>query len=193
MGIFEVLSAISFVPLVGMVVFLPLVVYLVARHRDGREGKGVDPHLGAKTALGFFQTLGFMALLAGTAALIAGVAYETRIKDLWAAIAMLVIGGLFFGLHTVLLARTNQVERPAVSRLYWGLNYIGAGAASFVGLSLLIVAIGRSRFEREAGYAALAMVLVYLPTWIVLTIRLLSKLRGPPSPAEGSSGPVQPV
>jgi hypothetical protein len=171
------ISALSIVPLVGMVVFLPLVVYLLARARDAREGRALDPQLGAKTAFGFFQTLGFMALLAGAAALITGLASETRLKELWAPIAMLVVGGGFFGLHTALLARTNQAERTAASRLYWGLNYIGSGAASFVGLSLLIGAIGRGRFDRDAGFAALAMVLVYLPTWIVLTVRLLGSLR----------------
>jgi hypothetical protein len=189
MGIFDVLSAISLVPLVGMVVVLPLAVYLVARARDGREGRGTDPQLGAKTALGFFQTLGFMAALGGIAAIIAGIGYETRMKELWAAIAMVVVGGSFFGLHTALLGRTNQRERPSVSRLYWGLNYIATGAASFVGLSLLVVSLGRDRFEREAGYAALAMVLVYLPTWIVLTVRLVGNLRGAVPPPEGAMGP----
>src|SRR6185295_15484378 len=68
-------------PLFSASIFLPVVVYVVARWRSYRENMP-DPQLGAKTVIGMFLILSFQVLMAAGTLLLYGVLVERDQEDI---------------------------------------------------------------------------------------------------------------
>jgi len=158
-----------------------LLIYLVARWRAHRASV-VDPQLGLKVALHSFATAAFHLALYGGARLvfaIIGPDMAAEKGDLYrSAFAMLVPAGLILGVHVMLLRRTNDLDLPAVRRLFLGYNTIVTGLVGFVALALGFQILFAKGTQAPLGHLAGSAVLVYGGAWALLGWRLSQLVMG---------------
>ena len=104
-----------------MTLVVPMVLYLVARSRQNREGPP-DPQLGIKVALCFFRQLGYQFMLGGGLMILYGMTSKmlsgNREAVMRPALGLLVPALIVWGVHNLALQRTNRIQFPIVERLY---------------------------------------------------------------------------
>ena len=171
-------------------VLVPLapVIYLVLRWRGYREGAPPEPQLGLKVVLHYFRTIGYHVLLGGGFCLLYGLwSEDQRWLLLRLAAALLITGGVVFGLHVWFLVRfSDNASRPAVSRLYNGFNALVCG---LVTTGALAAGLGGALAEDPAWEmvrVCAALVVVYGASWFGQTrllIRRTPPAAGPPPAA----------
>jgi hypothetical protein len=194
-------AAAAIVPaLITFTLLGPMVLYVIARWRAHRapvvdptglrpapraEPAGappydslmrIDPQLGLKFALHWFSTTAFHLALAGATFLIytlIGPGPSSVKGDMYrVAFALLVPAGIIYGVHAMLLRRTNDLEVPGVRRLFLGYNLIVTGLVGFVALVAGFQIMFAKASFGGAGHLAAAAVLVYCGSWAVLGMRL---------------------
>jgi hypothetical protein len=169
-------AAAAIVPaLITFTLFGPMVLYVIARWRAHRA-PAVDPQLGLKFALHWFSTSAFHLALVGVALLVytlIGPGPSSAKGDMYrVAFALLVPAGAIYGIHVMLLRRTNDLEVPGVRRLFLGYNMIVTGLVGFVALVAGFQIMFAKASFGGAGHLAASAVLVYCAAWAVLGMRL---------------------
>ena len=168
--------------LVSLTIFVPIVLYVIARWRAHRDPEVVDRHLGLKVALHYFAISAFQLGLAGLALLVWGMisSAPSEAKSIVYRIAfgMIVPAALVQATHLSLLRRTNDAVHPSVRRLFGGYNLIVTGLFGFIALIMAFQALFAKGSSGEMGRIAGAMVLVYGTSWAVLGWRFGSAVLG---------------
>jgi hypothetical protein len=185
-------QALTYIVVVGLL--LPFVLYVVARWRAQRDPT-VDPQLGIKVALGYFQVTALQVLLAGAAMLLYAIISSDEDKGTIyrTAFGLLVPGGLVYGAHTSLLKMTNQDVFPAVRRMLAGYNLLITGLVGMASLVAAFEALFQKGSSHGFGRAAAAGVLVYGSAWAVCGWKLGRMVMGDRSEPPASMPPaVQP-
>lgn len=173
-------------------------LYVIARWRNNRAAVP-DPQLGLKFALHLFRFHGYQLLLLGGMMLLFTVLLKkeeygpTRGDIVRPAFAFLVAGGIVFGVHQLLLTKTNQAQHPLVGRLFAGLNLIVTGLVGFIGLVLALQMLFAKGSGGLPARAAWSVVLVYCGAWGVQGA-LMGKtmLDGSAPPPESMTPPAMP-
>src|SRR5262245_12477694 len=154
---------------------VPLVLYLIARWRDGKS-PAPDPQLGLKLALSFFAFIGFHAVLAGGTLLIYTIinsaGSNAKSDGYRFAFGLLLPGALVFAGHTFLLTKTNQVFYTGIRRLMLGFNLVFTGIIGFVALIGAFEALFARESTNGVGKMFGAMLVVYGGAWMGLGIML---------------------
>ena len=180
--------------LVTITIFVPVVLYLVARWRAARSGES-DNHLGLKVALHYFAISAFQLGLAGVTllvwALITSAPSETKSVFNRLALGMIVPAGLVMAAHISMLRRTNDTTSTNVRRLFAGYNLIVTGLLGFIALIIAFQALFAKGSSGEMGRVAGAMVLVYGTAWAIVGWRF-GQLVLPGGPGTGIGTPAAP-
>jgi hypothetical protein len=167
--------------LVPIVMFGPMVLYLIARWRDHRAPMA-DPQLGLKFAMHLFATTALNILLLGTAFLIYTLISpgSSSLKGDWyrIAFALLVPAGIVLGVHLAMIRRTNDFEVPGVRRLFLGYNLIVFGSIGFFSLLFAFQMLFMKGSTGGAGHLAGSLVLVYCTAWALLGWRFSQTVFG---------------
>jgi hypothetical protein len=192
--------------LVSLTIFVPIVLYVIARWRAHRNPEVVDGHLGLKVALHYFAISAFQLGLAGLALLVWGMisSAPSEAKSIVYRIAfgMIVPAALVQAAHLSLLRRTNDAVAPGVRRLFGGYNLIVTGLFGFIALIMAFQALFAKGSSGEMGRIAGAMVVVYGTSWAVLGWRFGSAVLGgggggasaaPPAMATSVPAPSSPA
>jgi len=157
--------------LVTVTIFVPIVLYVIARWRANRE-PDVDRHLGIKVALHYFAISAFQLGLAGLTLLVWGMISsapsEAKSAVYRIAFGMIVPAALVQAAHLSLLRRTNDAQVTNVRRLFTGYNLIVTGLLGFVALVTAFQALFAKGSSGEMGRVAGAMVLTYGTAWAVI-------------------------
>jgi hypothetical protein len=158
--------------LVWLVVIGPLLLYPVARWKQNREGVA-DPQLGIKVTIHYFKLLAFQTLLAGGVVLLWTIVNKMSEKgDLYRmAFGFLVPGGLVYGVHHVMVARTNNAMFPNVQRLFIGYNLLTTGLVGFGALLAGFQALFAKGSSGDVGRLFMAAIFVYCGAWAALAVR----------------------
>ena len=174
--------------LVTITIFVPVVLYLVARWKNARSGDH-DNHLGLKVALHYFAISAFQLGLAGFTllvwALITSAPSETKSIFNRLALGMIVPAGLVMAAHISILRRTNDATSTGVRRLFAGYNLIVTGLLGFIALIIAFQALFAKGSSGEMGRIAGAMVLVYGTAWAIVGWRF-GQLVLPGGPGAGT-------
>jgi hypothetical protein len=167
--------------LLWLVVIGPLVLYPIARWKLHREG-ATDNQLGLKTAMHYFRMVAFQLLLAGGVMLVYAVIGKGSDKgDLYrVAFGFLVPAGIVFGVHTMLVARTNDLQYSGVHRLFMGYNLLVVGLLGFVALVMGFQALFAKGNVGDIGRLLFAAVLVYCGAWAACGIQFARRVLGGP-------------
>ncbi|MCX5748232.1 MAG: hypothetical protein NT062_37750 [Proteobacteria bacterium] len=166
----------------------PFVLYILARWRAHREPTP-DAQLGIKLALGYLATVGLqVALLGGVTLLYAIITKQSDDRGTYARVAfgLLLPALAVWGVHRVMLGRTNEDAFPAVRQLLAGYNLLIVGLLGFVALVATSQALFAKGSSGEGGRLAVATLLVYLPAWGFHGWRVFADRTGarmPPPPA----------
>jgi hypothetical protein len=177
------------VPILIMFLFftlaVPLVIYLVARWKQNREGV-VDPQLGIKVALGFFRQLGYQFMLAGGFLVLYGITSKMlsghRDMLMRPAFGLLVPALIVWGVHNLAMQRTNRIQYPYVDRLYQGYNLLTTGLIGFIGLILVFQSLFGKGESGEQGRIAWSIALVYTSAWATQGVMFLNRILDTPAP-----------
>jgi hypothetical protein len=177
-------------PLVTLLLWLPVILYIVARWRTYREGV-TDNQLGLKVALSFFKIAAYQISLAGlfllVYALMSDAPIETQEQILRAAGGLLVPGLLVYGAHYYAYNHTNHRELTTVDRLFAGVNLLQTGLIGFASLLTACILVFQKNIDDETERLAWSLVIVYVLAWIVqgLLFARTSTLKaaGRPAPA----------
>ena len=167
--------------LVPLVMFGPMVLYVIARWRAHRAPT-VDPQLGLKFAMHLFATTALYLVLFGTAFLIYTIISpgSSSLKGDWyrIAFAVLVPAGIVLGVHLTMIRRTNDLEQPGVRRLFQGYNLIVIGSMGFFSLLMAFQMLFAKGSTAGMGHLAGSLVLVYCTAWAVLGWRFSQTVFG---------------
>jgi hypothetical protein len=148
----------------------PFVLYLVARWRAHREPV-VDPQLGLKTALNYFGMIGFQLALFGAMMIVWMIVTKEASGDrgafLRVAFGFLIPALIVYGVHHMLLKRTNQREFMGVTRLFQGYNLLVTGLVGVTSFFLVFQALFSKGSSGEMGRISAAMLVVYGSAWAV--------------------------
>jgi hypothetical protein len=142
-----------------------------------------------KVALHYFRMASFQLLLVGAVLLVYAVIGKASDKgDLYrAAFGFLVPAGIVFGVHTVLVARTNDASYPAVHRLFMGYNLLVVGLFGFAALVAgFQILFAKTRDGGDVGRLLFAGVLVYCGAWAACGIQFARRVFGGPGTSSGS-------
>ena len=178
----------SFIPIMAVAILMPpMLLYIVARWRDHREPTP-DPHLGVKFALGLFKWQGYQLAIAGAGMLLYSITTkmpgEMREMLYRPAFGLLLPGLLVFGVAAWALTRTNNMERPIVSRVLGGYNLLLTGIIAFALLVFAFQTLFAKGESGDAGRAIWSFTFVYVTAWIAQTAMFLQSV--------GASAPVIP-
>ncbi len=91
---------------------------------------------------------------------------------------MLVPAGAIYGIHAMLLRRTNDLEQPGVRRLFLGYNLVVTGLVGFVALVMGFQLLFAKGSTGGAGHMAAAAILVYCSAWAAFGWRLSQLVLG---------------
>jgi hypothetical protein len=187
-------------PLIGWVLasvllVAPLILYVIARWRAHRDPVA-DPQLGIKLALHYFMLLGFQIALFGAVMLIYAVISsepsEAKGASFRTALALVMPGGLVYGVHLGVLRRTNDAAFPQIRRLVAGYNLVLTGIAGAISLVLAFQALFQRGSSGELGRLAAAMLVVYGAAWVFVGWQVMQHVLGPPGPGNVVSPPDAP-
>lgn len=162
------------------------VLYVVARWRNNRASVP-DPQLGLKFALHLFRFHGFQLLLLGLFAVVYAILTKgnSRGDIIRPGLALLVVGGLVFGTHTLFLTKTNQDSFTIVGRLFGGLNLVVTGVVGFIALVIAFQMLFQKGSHGDEARLVWSMVLVYCGAWGALGALLGKAMLEGPAPDEG--------
>jgi len=175
---------------------IPFVIYVIARWRAHRD-QVVDPQLGMKVALSFFQVMAFHMVLAGLTmflyAMMSSLSSDMKSTLYRTAFGLIVPGGLVWGTHFSVLARTNQQQFPGVRRLFAGYNLLVTGLLGFTATVLAFEALFKRGSSRELGRIGVSSVVVYVTAWVVVGLRFARQVfePGEPLPPPGPEPTMQ--
>jgi hypothetical protein len=163
------------------------VIYVIARWRTYREGLPGDPHLGLKTAIGFFSFLSLQTFLVGAVLFFFGIIQKgDGGESIRTGLAMFLASGLVFGAHFVAAQRTNTRELPLIERMFVGSSLIVTGLFGFLALVALFVVLFQKGEGGNVLRGLLAANLIYLPAWGFQGLRFLQRTGfGGPPPGAG--------
>lgn len=168
-----------------MTLVVPMVLYLVARSRQNREGPP-DPQLGIKVALCFFRQLGYQFMLGGGLMILYGMTSKmlsgNREAVMRPALGLLVPALIVWGVHNLALQRTNRIQFPIVERLYAGYNLLTTGLMGFVGIILVFQSLFGKNTDPEMGRIAWSVALVYTSAWAAQGVMFLNRVLDVPPP-----------
>lgn len=161
--------------LIPLVMFGPMVLYIIARWRAHRAGT-VDPQLGIKFAMHLFATSALYVVLAGAAILVftvIGPGPSSAKGEMYrVAFALMVPAGIVLGVHLMMIKRTNDQEMPSVRRLFLGYNLIVIGSMGFFSLLFAFQMLFAKGNTHGMGHLAGSLVVVYCTAWGVLGWKL---------------------
>lgn len=171
-------GATSFIWIFYAFLWLFPVAYLILRWRAYREQSPADPHLGIKTALYYFKTLAYHAMLAGAFCLIFGLVNEHVRSEMMRLGAGLLLGGaIVYGAHVVIIdKRTNTHNFPAVARIYNGFNLVITGLVAMGALIATLVLLFQEHSPPLVIRGALVLLLVYGAAWAAQAAFLLKRV-----------------
>jgi len=162
---------------------LPIVIYIVARWRQARDGHH-DPQLGLKVALAFFRLLAFQVCLAGLWAMVYAVVAKSDSGEIFRVAGGLLLPGLMvLGAHHVAMQRTNDAVLPMPARMFAGLNLIQTGIIGFLALVAAFVVTLQKDAPGDALRFVWSLVAVYTVAWAALAYLFMSRTV-PPAPAQ---------
>ena len=174
------------IPYILVFVFLPVLIYLVARWRQHKAGVA-DSHLGLKCGLGLFRVLAVQMALAGTwmflFSLIAEGDNETMTRT---AFGLLLPAGIVFGVQAAVLARTNHAFMPMPVRMFRGMEMVQTGMAAIMALVIAFMVTVQKDPPDEVLKAVWSMTAVYGTGFGLMLNSLLGDAIGP----IGSAAPV---
>jgi hypothetical protein len=161
---------------VSIMLWVPLVMYVIARWRQNKDPVP-DPQHGPKFALHYFGSIALQLALGGLSLLLYTLVSKEdsdyKGDSYRAAAGFLLAGGLVLGITAGLRRFTNDDERPGVRRLFTGFNLITAGAVTFfalvAGFQLLFM---KGRGGDGIGRLAMVVLLVYGGATAYLALRL---------------------
>jgi hypothetical protein len=161
---------------VSIMLWVPLVMYVIARWRQNKDPQP-DPQHGPKFALHYFGAIALQLTLGGLALLlytmVSKESSDYKGDSYRAAVGFLLAGGLVLGITMGLRRFTNDDDRPGVRRLFTGFNLITAGAVTLyalvAGFQLLLM---KGRGGDGIGRLAMVVLLVYGGATAYLTLRL---------------------
>jgi len=163
-------------PLYGLLYYLGLflVLYLVARWRDGKESSA-DPQLGYKFGLNTFKFLSYNLIFGSLAVLLFSLFYTLISGNSFNSNTLRIAGGLLapgliiFGVMYALLSKTNQNTHLGVNRLFAGLSWIISGVIALGAFTVLsqslFMAMFSSRYAFQWAIAA-SLLLVFIPAFL---------------------------
>jgi hypothetical protein len=165
--------------------------YLVLRWRAYREGGPADPHLGMKSMLYYFKTLGFQALLAAGFCLIYGIMSSINRGDMIRlAVGLMLGGGIIYGLTSVLIDKhTNTRTHPAAARLFNGFNLLVTGLVGSGALVFFFVMLLARGTPGDSLKWSIALTVVYCAA---AAVQFLFLLRNMPTTGEAQAATEQP-
>jgi hypothetical protein len=175
-------------------VALPVVIYIVARARQMKEGTASDPQMGMKVALYLFKVLGFQLLLAGLFLLLYGLMSDGGREPIMRMAAGLLVPGLmiFVG-HLVAIGKSNDLDLPTVGRMFSGWNIVQTGLSGSFALIAACVLTFTEGVPTEPRKMAWIGAVVYLSAWVAL-LALFVRRHVPNYPGASSQGvPPRPV
>jgi hypothetical protein len=178
--------------LLWLLVIGPMFIYPVARWKAHREPHQ-DTQLGLKVALHYFRMVAFQLLLLGALILLWTIirkSADDKGEFYRAGLALVLPAGLVFGVHTVLLDRTNDKVMVNVRRLFFGYNLLVTGLIGFTSLLMAFQALFAKGSSGDAGRLFFAGLLVYVAAWIACGVRFIALVGADFSAA---SGPPQNV
>jgi hypothetical protein len=194
MGILGMVAPMMATILMAGLVWMGL-LYIVARWRNNRAAVP-DPQLGLKFALHLFRFHGFQLLLAGAFMLVYTILHKGggRGDIVRPALGLLVVGGLVFGSHTLLLTKTNQDSFTLMGRLFGGLNLIISGLVGFIALVIAFQMLFQKGSHGDEARLVWSLVLTYVTAWGVQGMMLGKSMLDGPAPDEsaGRVGPTAP-
>jgi hypothetical protein len=173
-----------------------VLIYVIARWRNNRAPMP-DPQLGLKFALHLFRFHGYQLLLMGGTMLLFTVLMKSERGSVRGdifrpAAAFLVAGGIVFGVHTLMLTKTNQDQYGLMGRLFAGVNLVITGLIGFVGLIFALQVLFAKGEGGNVARVAWSIVLVYCTAWGVQGALLgKSMLSGGSSDAMAPPGSMQ--
>jgi hypothetical protein len=173
---------------------IPIIIYIVARWRQAREGTP-DPQLGLKVALAFFRVLAFQTCLAGLWMFAFAIVAKGDSGELFRiAGGLLIPGAMIYAAHHVALQRTNDSFLPMPTRMFDGLNLIQTGMVGFIALvAAFVVTLQKDGpGSGDALRFVWSLVAVYTTAWGVLGAQFL-KNTVPPAPAQPTQSVVPPA
>ncbi|HSD89106.1 MAG TPA: hypothetical protein VLB44_16370 [Kofleriaceae bacterium] len=178
--------------LLWLLVIGPMFIYPLARWKAHREPHQ-DTQLGLKVALHYFRMVAFQLLLLGALILLWTIIRQSADDkgDFYrAGIALVLPAGLVFGVHTVLLDRTNDKGMVNVRRLFFGYNLLITGLIGFTALMMASQALFAKGSSGDPGRLFFAALLVYVTAWIACGVRFASLVG---TDFSASAGPPQNV
>jgi len=175
-----------------MLVIGPMFIYPFARWKAHREPHQ-DTQLGLKVALHYFRMIAFQLLLLGALILLWTIirrASDDKGDFYRVGLALVLPAGLVFGVHTVLLDRTNDKVMVNVRRLFFGYNLLVTGLIGFTALVLAFQALFAKGSSGDEGRLFFAGLLVYVTAWVACGARFASLVG---TDFSASAGPPQNV
>jgi hypothetical protein len=170
-------------------------LYVIARWRNNKAAIP-DPQLGLKFAMHLFRFHGFQLLLGGIFLVVFTILHkgEGRGDIMRTAMGLLVVGGLVFGVHTLVLTKTNQDSFTLVGRLFGGLNLIVTGVVGFIALVVAFQMLFQKGEHGDEARLVWSLVLTYVTAWGVQGAILGKSMLDGPAPDEtgGRVGPTAP-
>jgi hypothetical protein len=175
-------------PILTLLTWLPVILYVIARWRTYREGL-TDAQLGLKVALSFFKIISYQLSLAGlfllVYALMSDAPDDMQEKVLRTAGGLLVPGMLIYGVHFYAYNQTNHREVPTVDRLFAGVNLLQTGIIGMVSVVAAFYMLFQKNIADESERLVWSGVMVYVLAWLVqgLLFARSSTIAPPPAKA----------
>ncbi len=174
-------------PIVMLMTWLPVILYVVARWRTYREGLN-DTQLGLKVALSFFKIIAYQLSLAGlfllVYALMSDAPDDAQEKVLRTAGGLLVPGMLIYGFHFYAYNQTNHREVPTVDRLFAGVNLLQTGVIGMIATVSGFYLLFQKNIADETERLVWSGVLVYVLAWLVQGLLFARTSTIPPPPVK---------
>lgn len=191
-------------PVIGVLFWVPAMIYVVARWRTYREGTG-DAQLGLKVVMSLFKIVSYQMALAGLCllvyALMSDAPDDTQETVLRTAGGLLVPSLLVYMIHFYAYNRTNHREIPTVDRLFGGVNLLVTGLIGFVALIVACQLAFHEKTDAEQARLAWSIVITYSLAWLgqgllfarLATLPPAAPQGGLPNGANGSTTSSTPV
>lgn len=161
---------------ISVMLWAPLVLYVLARWRQHRE-PATDPQHGLKFALHYFGTIALQVALASVALLLSTVvssgSWEDRSDAYRMAFGALIPAAAVLAGYIVLLRRSNDPRYPGLRRLFTGFNLIATGGVAFIALIIGFQLLFARGSTNGSGRVAAVVILVYTAASALLARQLV--------------------
>jgi hypothetical protein len=165
--------------LIAPVLLLALAIpYAILRLRDARSDQR-DPQLGLKAGLYYFYSLGVLLCLNGLTVAVVDLVMDKRpgavaVVDWFTPAqrvgwAMVTSGVCFALLHLAIIkGLTNDTKWPTPRRIFVGWRFAFHGlVVLFAFTALLVICFQKDFGDKNARNSALAVLLVWVPSWVL--------------------------